>query len=156
MKILEKYFHLGGMSITDSQKSLLIDIETTVNSCPYSFARSNPSIIKAYFNKCLNKKGWVSNVRIDHRIQATVNFLNTDVAFVLQLGNVARIYADLIKFSYLKEKGILNLGIIALACKDEAKLLGANYANYERLINELQVYENIILTPILVLGLANY
>jgi hypothetical protein len=155
MKISENYCFLCTTRDVESNNRILLDIVTTVKSCPHSFARSNPSIIKAFFNEALNKIGWVSDVKIDYRIQATVNFLKDDVAFVLQLGNVARIYADLLKFSYLKEKGIINLGVIALACKHEAKLLGANYANYERLVNELQVYKNIISTPMLILGLTN-
>jgi len=155
MILVEKYYHLIKPIYFTQFNDSLQDIELAVNSCPYPFAYSNPPKIKTFFDTYLNGKGWVSNVRIDYRTNMTINFMKENVAFVLQLGNVARVYADLIKLSYLYEKQLINTGIIAVACKNEAKLLGQNYANFDRLVNELKVYGKVILTPMVIIGLSN-
>jgi len=155
MRIAESYYHRIDKPLDDNQELLLGEIRTTVDSCPYTFESNSPSRIKSFFNQSLNSQGWVNNVRIDYRIQATINFVKNDIAFVIQLGNAARVYADLIKLSYLIDKEIVNLGVIGVTKKSESKILGANYVNYERLTKELEVYSEIIYSPLIILGLSN-
>ena len=134
---------------------MISDIELATSSCPHEFQQGTTASIKEHFDIVLNSRGWVNNVRIDPSINSSVNFLKSDVAFVIQLGNVARFYADVLKLTHLEQKGVINLGILAVACNFEAKLLGANYANYERVVRELKVFSNVLSYPILVLGLSN-
>jgi hypothetical protein len=155
MRISNVYYFLTNEENVRFYYEPLSEINNVVKTCPVSFSRSNPAKIKSYFENNLNKVGWVNAVQIDNRIKATINFMKMDVGFVLQLGNVARIYADLIKFNYLYDKGILKLGIIGVASRANAKLLGANYANYERVVDELEVYKNILPMPLIIYGLAN-
>lgn len=69
-----------------------------------------------------------------------------------QTGNVGRIYADLLKLQTLYVKGNITAGIILIPQIKTAKALGANMANYERLIRELPIFSQVITMPIVVIG----
>jgi hypothetical protein len=155
MKLSEQYYHHILRANVEPFSDRIADIVHTIDKCPLHFEQGASPKIKSYFDNVLNSRGWVNNVKIDQSTQTTVNFVKLDVAFVLQLGNVARIYADVLKLSYLQQKSITGLGIIAVACNPESKLLGANYANFERVVRELKVYSEILFYPLLVLGLSN-
>ena len=155
MKLAEEYFHHISRADVTPYSDTIADIVNTIELCSLGFEPGASPKIKSFFDTALNTRGWVNDVRIDQSIQATINFVKLDVAFVLQLGNVARIYADIIKLSYLQQKRITRLGILAVACNPESKLLGANYANFERVVRELLVYRDILVYPMLVLGLSN-
>lgn len=155
MNIGEKYYHHCTKSIVIHYDDCLSNISEVITNCPHIFQPSASPKIKSYFEESLNRKGWVSNVRIDSRTAASVSFMKLDVAFVFQVGNIARAYADLLKLTLLVHKQVTSIGILAVACRNEAKLMGANYANYERVVNELVVYSDILFYPLLVLGITN-
>jgi hypothetical protein len=155
MKLSEQYYHHNSRATIEPFSDSIADIIYTINQCPLHFEPGASPKIKSFFDTVLNTRGWVNDVRMDQSIQTTVNFVKLDVAFVLQLGNVARIYADVLKLSYLQQKNITGLGILAVACNPESKLLGTNYANFNRVVRELRVYSEILIYPILVLGLSN-
>jgi len=85
----------------------------------------------------------------------TITFLKKKVGICFQIGNVARTYADILKLSQLNKKGIIDVGVIIVPHKNESKLMGANYAQFERLVKELAQFKEIVPTPIIVIGLSN-
>lgn len=155
MKLTEQYFHQSSRAIIDTFSDSIADIVCAIHHCPLRFEPGASPKIKSYFDIVLNSKGWVNDVKIDPCLHNTVNFVKLDLAFVLQLGNIARIYADVLKLSYLQQKNITKLGILAVACNPESKLLGANYANFERVVRELTIYKDILVYPLYILGLSN-
>lgn len=155
MKLTEQYYHHSSRATIETFSDSIADIVYTIHHCPHNFEPGASPKIKSYFDTVLNAKGWVNDVKIDPSLHNTVNFVKLDVAFVLQLGNVARIYADVLKLSYLQQKNITRLGILAIACNPESKLLGANYANFERVVRELTIYRDILVYPLYILGLTN-
>lgn len=155
MKIAERYYHRTNKEHIYPHKNLIGDIELAIDSCPHKFQQGATGDIKEHFDIVLNSRGWVNNVRIDPSLNSSINFMKTDVAFVIQLGNIARFYADVLKLTTLMQKGITKLGVLAVACNSEAILLGANYANYERVARELKVFDQILSYPIFVIGLSN-
>lgn len=155
MKILDIYYHSDSQVLYEQKYHVIVDIISAINLCPVKFSKSAPSIIKTTINKQLRLFGWTDNVPIDPRLNLTINYMKQDIGFILQLGNVARTYADLVKLNYLGSKGVISLAVIAVACKHEANLLGANYAYFERLVNEVNIFKSLFLTPLVVYGLGN-
>ena len=66
---------------------------------------------------------------------------------------MSRFYADLLKLQYLFQKGIISKALYLLPSKHNAKIIGSNVANYERMTKELQLFNNIITIPIFVIGI---
>jgi Restriction endonuclease BglII. len=155
MKIIDAYYHSTAESLFKPRAEIIREITDALTSCPYIFGKSSPTQIKRYVANRLNSQGWTDKVRVSHKIRTTVNFMKSDVAFALQLGNVARTYADLLKIAYLENKGVICLGVIALPSKKESTYLGTNYAKFERFRDELDVYANIIKVPLYVIALGN-
>jgi restriction endonuclease BglII len=155
MKIIDAYYHSTAENLIKQRVTIIQEITDALTACPYVFGKSSPTQMKKYVANRLNSQGWTDKVRVSHKIRTTVNFMKSDIAFALQLGNVARTYADLLKIAYLENKGIIRLGVIALPSKKESTYLGANYAKFERFTDELDVYANIIKTPLYVVALGN-
>lgn len=155
MKIGDRYLHQIDQKALGLFSDSIGEISVALTSCPYRLTKGSSQTIKKDVTCRLNSFGWVSNVQVDNRLNATVNCMKFNVAFAFQLGNFARIYADTLKLAHLDSRGVTKLGIIALACKKESQDLGSNHASFERFVTELQVYELIVQNPILVLGLTN-
>lgn len=85
----------------------------------------------------------------------SISFLKSRVGVCFQIGNVARTYADILKLNQLNKKGIIDVGVIVVPHKLESKKMGANYAQFDRLANELSQFSDIISAPIIVIGLSN-
>lgn len=85
----------------------------------------------------------------------TISFLKDKIGLCIQLGNVSRTYADILKLNYLGHNGKISAGVIIVPGVLETKKLGANYARFDRLSREIELFSEIIETPILVLSLSD-
>lgn len=110
--------------------------------------------IKRAVKSTLLAAGWASNVRVPGS-RLTVNFLRDNSALCVQLGNVARTYADLLKLQTLCSIGKITGGIIAVPVVTAAKLLGSNRAQFERLVSEIVLFRDTISLPLCVMGLGD-
>ncbi|MCD7963783.1 MAG: hypothetical protein LUF90_09640 [Rikenellaceae bacterium] len=118
------------------------------------FGEKSPSEIKKLIGNGFNSKGWADNVKVDNS-NLTVNFVKDGVGVCFQIGNVARTYADILKLMHLHNKGKIEIGVMIVPAPSASKTLGANYARYDRLARELNLYKDIITVPILAIGLTN-
>lgn len=110
--------------------------------------------IKREVAEILTKCGWAENVKISPS-NLSINFLKNKIGLCLQLGNYARVYADLLKLQLMYEKDTIEIGIIAVPFKDKAKLIGSNVAQFERLTAEIKLFCKIIHLPLVIIGLDN-
>lgn len=101
----------------------------------------------------LRSLGWTGRVRVAAQANISITAVNGSVGLALQLGNMARFYADLIKLQYFGELGRIVGGVYLIPTQRAATIMGQNMANYERLSRELRYYRNIISLPLLVVGL---
>lgn len=154
MKINDDYSHRNAFSILSATSSIYNEIETVITKCEYRFGKHNTELIKKYLSSEFNKSGWADRVKINKKSNLTINFIKDRVGLCIQLGNVARTYADLLKISYLVQQKGIKAGIIIVPGEKESKLLGANYANFERLVREIMLFSEIIDAPILILSLS--
>ena len=103
--------------------------------------------------KELRTKGWSSKVKLSHSSQITITAVNGDLALCIQTGNMSRFYADLLKLQYLYLRGSIISAVYVLPTKQNAKLMGSNLAHFERLVEELKLFAEIITIPIFVVGI---
>ena len=154
MKICDQYNHHNGLEKIQTKKGILKEIQFIMNFNKLTFGKVSPKEIKERISERFNDKGWADKVKVGNS-QLTISFMKEQVGVCFQIGNVARTYADLLKISQLNNKGIIDVGVIVVPHKLESKLMGANYAQYNRLAKELELFADIIPTPILLIGVSN-
>jgi len=83
----------------------------------------------------------------------TITTSREQVGLCLQTGNMARMYADLMKLQTLYLDGAINVAVIVLPSSATAKLLGSNIAAAERLERELVVFRKTCHVPTVIYSL---
>ncbi len=154
MKIESYYDRFDARNILLKQRGIWDEIISVINACPYHFGENRPNEIKLFISKEFNRLGWADKVPIKQKQNLTISFLKNRVGICVQLGNVARTYSDLLKLSYLYNKEIIDVGVMIVPNRKESKLLGANYASFDRLIRELDIFIETINSPIVVMGIS--
>lgn len=104
----------------------------------------------------LKTKGWSGQAFLSSKSSISITSLFLDVGLCAQTGNMARMYADLLKLQamYVDEK--IKAGVFVLPTKDCAKKIGGNVANYDRFLNELtNIFSKVITVPMVIIGFDN-
>ena len=104
----------------------------------------------------LTIKGWSGKVSLSSKSNISITAMLKSIGLCTQTGNMARMYADLMKLQalYMDEK--IKAAIFVIPTKACANSFGGNVANYERFINELtNIFSKVITVPILVIGFDN-
>ncbi|MFC1484119.1 BglII/BstYI family type II restriction endonuclease [Candidatus Neomarinimicrobiota bacterium] len=102
------------------------------------------------FEDILEVKGWITRYRIHANLSVTVTGARDLTAVCLQLGNVARIFYDVLKLQYLHSSSQISQGIII--CPIESS---GNRAYLDRLIRESEVFKDVITVPFLAIGIEH-
>lgn len=109
--------------------------------------------IREIITDIIIKQGWSSKVKLSIRSQISITAMNGSYALCLQTGNVSRIYADLLKIQYLFQRGTIAEAVYIVPTKRNAKIMGSNVANFERMVKELKLFDDVITVPITIIGL---
>ena len=153
LKIDQIYSSHRGEDMLTSKPQIWNDIKQSLLNSKLQFHRGESQHIKTEVSNTLTKLGWADSVRIEPT-KLTINFVKGRVGLCLQLGNVARTYADLLKLQLMHERNVIDVGVIVVPLRSESKKLGSNHAQYERLMDEVKLFENIIIAPLIVIGLS--
>jgi hypothetical protein len=102
----------------------------------------------------LRSKGWSSKVNLSVSSKISVTAMKSNIALCFQTGNMGRFYADLLKLQYLYINKKIVQAFYIIPTKHVAKKMGSNLANFERLVDELKLFEKIITVPIFIVGLS--
>lgn len=109
--------------------------------------------LREEFSSGISKHGWSKAVKVSPNSQITVTSMRKDIALCLQLGNVGRFYADLLKLQTMFVDRIIRGGILVLPTKHEARRIGSNIANTDRGERELAVFKSTITVPLILFGI---
>lgn len=101
----------------------------------------------------LTTKGWSGEVALAADSEITITSAKNKIGLCLQTGNMARMYADLMKLQKLYVDGAIIAGIMIVPSAPCAKKLGSNLANATRLSKELKIFERVITAPLVILAL---
>ncbi|MFT5723044.1 MAG: hypothetical protein ACI9JN_000149 [Bacteroidia bacterium] len=153
MKISNYYSSRIGDTVLKT-KQCHIEIQQAIESCPYKLKKGAPADIKKHIVNNLTALTWADKVKVGNS-RLTINFLKDKIGVCFQIGNVARTYADILKLNYLYHHGIIEVGVIIVPHGLESKMLGANYASFERLKKEIILFQNEIVLPVVIYGISN-
>jgi hypothetical protein len=101
----------------------------------------------------LKSSGWSSEVSVSRDSDMTITSLKNGVGLCLQTGNMARIYADLMKLQAMYLDNSIKSAAIILPSHPLAKQLGSNIAQAKRLERELEIFKKAYHVPTLVFAL---
>lgn len=119
---------------------------------PKNSASSKRKIREAFL--CyLHERGWSGEVTVSKDSGITVTSTKSYVGLVLQMGNMSRIYADLMKLQALYLDGHIKVAAFVVPSATVAKKLGSNIAVSTRLVRELEVFSKVYTVPTLVFAL---
>lgn len=102
--------------------------------------------------RSLNSKSWSLNAKVIAGSQITISAANNNCGIAVQTGNVARIYADLIKLCLMMKNKRIKTAFVLVPFKSLAKKWGSNTANFERVVQELKLFKKVINTPLVIIG----
>jgi hypothetical protein len=103
--------------------------------------------MRGQFLSGLKVCGWTNELIVAPNSGMTITTYRDGVGLCLQTGNMARMYADLIKLQTLYLNGAIDVAVIVLPSSATAKLLGSNIAAAERLERELIVFRKTYHVP---------
>jgi hypothetical protein len=153
MKICDHYEQNNALKILEKKYEYkqIIDV---IEDCDLLFGNATPNEIKKDISKRFNYLGWGDRIRIKGS-NLTISYFKNKVGICFQLGNVARTYADVLKLALLINSSICDVGVIIVPDSNISKKLGENYARFDRLSREMQVFQEIINFPIIIYAISN-
>ena len=129
---------------------------SVINSLDYSLSKYEIKNFKDDLSDRLKSQGWSDKASLSVKSNITITAILKNIGLCTQTGNMARMYADLMKLQalYMDEK--IKAAIFVVPTKACANSFGGNVANYDRLLNELvNIFSKVITVPILIIGFDN-
>jgi hypothetical protein len=101
----------------------------------------------------LKALGWSGKFPVAKGSDITITAMREDVGLCLQTGNMARMYADLVKLQTLYLDSAIKAAVLIVPSEPVARLLGSNIAQAKRLERELDIFKKAYHVPTLVFAL---
>lgn len=139
------FFHLSKQKRNSNYKELLSIINKTTEY-------ETNTIFRKAICRSLNSKSWSLNAKVIAGSQITISAANNFCGIAVQTGNIARIYADLIKLCLMIKNKRLKTAFVLVPFKSLAQKWGSNTANFERVVQELKLFKKVINTPLIIIG----
>lgn len=146
-----EYNHCDG--IRKFSRTLLKEIQSAINDIHVIIEHGAASKIRDEFLNALMVYGWSSELVLSPDSNITITSCKSDVGLCLQTGNMARIYADLLKLQTLYLNGSIKCAAFILPSAPLAKKIGSNIANSDRLERELEIFKKVYNVPTVVFSL---
>lgn len=116
-------------------------------------ARGAATKIRDSILTSLKAAGWSGKIPVAKGSDITITSMFEDFGLCLQTGNMARMYADLIKLQTLYLDNVIKAAILIVPSEPVALLLGSNIAQAKRLERELEIFKKAYHVPTLVFAL---
>ena len=139
--------HQGG--VDEIGPKVVQEIESTIVSCTVPIKARSATAVRCHVLGELSLRGWSGEVSVDPvASRITIASVKDGVGLCLQTGNMARMYADILKLQKLYLDGKVNTGVMILPTLDAAKKMGDNIVHSNRLISEMNIFRKVIHMPI--------
>lgn len=136
--------------------NIINDVTQLISSLNYSLGKYEIKNFKDDLSVKLTALGWAGKVLLSTRSNISITAMFKNIGLCAQTGNMARMYADLMKLQalYMDEK--IKAAIFVIPTKACANSFGGNIANCERFLNELtNIFSKVITVPMLIIGFDN-
>lgn len=135
--------------------TFVTDLRSVIEAYKEALEHYSITDFKDYLLPAIHKKGWSNEYYLDRSSKITITSIKEKTGLCIQTGNMARMYADLLKLQSLYSKEIITGGILILATSSCGKSFGGNIASYERVIRELDIFDKVITMPLIIIGFGN-
>ena len=117
--------------------NIIKDVIQLVNGLEYSLGKYEIKNFKDDLSSQLIALGWSGKVLLSSKSNISITAMLKNIGLCTQTGNMARMYADLMKLQALYMDQKIKAAIFVIPTKACANSFGGNVANYERFLNEL-------------------
>ena len=143
-------YHNGSIIVPDN---VIDSVYSSIKSINYEMKLYGASELRKKILSRLVSKGWTGPIRLDEESKISITAKKDTTGLCLQLGNVSRIYADLMKLQSLFLRGAISSAIIVVPSLKTSKLLcESNMISYERIEKEYPIFNEIITVPLILVG----
>ena len=141
------FSHQGG---TDKiGPNVVREIESAIVSCTVPLRARSATAVRHHVLGELSLCGWSGEFSVDPAASGiTITSIKDGFGLCLQTGNMARMYADILKLQKLYLDGKVDVGVMILPTLDAAKKMGDNIAHSNRLVSEMDIFRKVIHMPI--------
>jgi hypothetical protein len=143
--------HCNGKN--DVPSDAIKEVSDSIQSLKIRDRKAASRIIREELEASLHRLGWSSEVTVSSASDMTITSSKRNVGLCLQTGNMARLYADMMKLQAMYVSGAINFAIMIVPSLPLAKELGSNIAHADRLERELPIFKKVFYTPTLVFSL---
>ncbi len=98
----------------------------------------------------LRTLGWSGELVVSQESKISITSMKGSTGLCLQTGNMARMYADLLKLQKLYLDNSIASAVMIVPSEPVAKALGANLAHATRLERELAIFKKVIHVPMVI------
>ena len=137
-------------------KEVAEGVISVIDGLDYSLGKYDIKHFKDDLSDQLKMQGWSGKVHLSVKSSISITSILKDIGLCTQTGNMARMYADLIKLQALYMDQKIKAAIFVLPTKECANSFGGNVANYDRFLNELtNIFSKVITVPMVIVGFDN-
>ncbi len=132
---------------------LLEEVLAAADSVDVRIERGAAPRIRDQFVATLRLKGWSSEVTVSRGSDMSITSMRDNIGLCLQTGNMARMYADLMKLQALYLNDAIQAAIFVVPAQPVALAIGDNIAQATRLERELEIFRKVFYVPTLIVAL---
>jgi hypothetical protein len=118
---------------------------------PIPSGDNSPQALRAFWSARFMADGWAKNYALPNS-NLTISYFAEEVGVCVQLGNISRLYADLLKLELLYRLGRIRLGVLVVPTDDYAISLGSNYTSLSRASRDIRTLEQALGLPLLLIS----
>lgn len=151
MRYVEAYSHHNGEA--EWQKRELFEWLTDVFVAPsLNIEKGSTTLIRTHIRNQFEEQGWSGEIKLDPSSDLTVFSMKQDLAFQVQTGNISRAFYDLLKLQFLYTAEKIEAAALAVPSQIAAQRIGSNIAYFNRVMNELSLFNRVISVPLLLIS----
>jgi hypothetical protein len=133
--------------------NILEDVVAAAAAVEVRVERGAAPRIRDKFVAELRSRGWSSEVTVARGSDMSITSMREGIGLCLQTGNMARMYADLMKLQTLYLDNAIQGAVLVLPSQPVALAIGENIAQAARLERELEIFRKAYYVPTLVVSL---
>lgn len=134
-------------------KALQDEVSHAIKSVVTKISKGAGSTLRSAILQKLISCGWSKEVSISINSEMTITSIKSNVGLCLQTGNMARMYADLLKLQKLYLDNAIAAAVMIVPSQQSAKAMGDNITHAARLERELEIFRKVIHIPIVIFAI---
>ncbi|MBA9085985.1 hypothetical protein FHR92_002457 [Fontibacillus solani] len=149
MRLAISSHHYGDRAVPSEVSEPII---SALEGAEFEISKGSATRLRKIILGLLFNLGWSDKTRINSNNDITITSMKGDIGLCLQTGNVSRFYADILKLQSLYIKDKASSAVYILPTKNASLKMGSNIVNFDRFVEELNLYKHTITIPILIIG----